>query len=150
MLNPLYTYILNIEDLVWLGFYGISTIVGYLMLNPLYTYILNIEDLVWLGFYGISTIVGYLMANLLYTYILNVEDLVWLGFYGISTIVGYLMLNLFIHINPKYIMCKQISSKKFLNNLELLLLEIIQWFQTIWLLPGEKVESICFPHTADY
>ena len=27
------------------GFYGISTIVGYLMLNPLYTYILNIYDL---------------------------------------------------------------------------------------------------------
>ena len=32
------------------GFYGISTIVGYLMPNPLYTYILNIQDLVWLGF----------------------------------------------------------------------------------------------------
>ena len=36
--------------LVWLGFYGISTIVGYLMPNPLYTYILDIYDLVWLGF----------------------------------------------------------------------------------------------------
>ena len=37
----------------WLGFilfYGISTIVGYLMPNPLYTYILNIYDLVGLGF----------------------------------------------------------------------------------------------------
>ena len=32
------------------GFYGISTIVGYLMPNPLYTYILNIYDLVWLVF----------------------------------------------------------------------------------------------------
>ena len=32
------------------GFYGISTIVGYLKPNPLYTYILNIYDLVWLGF----------------------------------------------------------------------------------------------------
>ena len=32
------------------------------------------------GFYGISTIVGYLMPNLLYTYILNIYDLVWLGF----------------------------------------------------------------------
>ena len=31
-------------------FYGISTILGYLMPNPLYTYILNIYDLVWLGF----------------------------------------------------------------------------------------------------
>ena len=91
------------------GFYGISTIVGYLMPNPLYTYILDIYDLVWLGlwhsnhcrlsnaksslyiyikyigfvlvgFYGISTIVGYLMPNLLYTYILNIYDLFWLGF----------------------------------------------------------------------
>ena len=32
------------------GFYGISTIVSYLMPNPLYTYILNIYDLVWFGF----------------------------------------------------------------------------------------------------
>ena len=35
----------------WLvGFYGISTIVGYLMPNPLYRYILNIYQLVCLGF----------------------------------------------------------------------------------------------------
>ena len=32
------------------GFFGISTVVGYLMPNPLYTYILNIYDLVWFGF----------------------------------------------------------------------------------------------------
>ena len=31
------------------GFNGISTIIGYLMPNPLYTYILNVYDLVWLG-----------------------------------------------------------------------------------------------------
>ena len=31
-------------------FCDISTIVGYLMPNPLYTYILNIYDSVWLGF----------------------------------------------------------------------------------------------------
>ena len=48
MPNPLYTYMLSIYDLV--GFYGISTIVAYLMPNHLYTYILNIYDLVWLGF----------------------------------------------------------------------------------------------------
>ena len=34
----------------WVGFYGISTIVGYLILNPLYIYILNIYELVGLGF----------------------------------------------------------------------------------------------------
>ena len=32
------------------GFYGLSTIVGYLKPNPLYTYILDIYDFVWLGF----------------------------------------------------------------------------------------------------
>ena len=66
-----------------MGFYGISTIVGYLMPNLLhrYSYILNIYDLLWLVcFYGISTIVGYLMPNPLYTYTLNIYDLVWLGF----------------------------------------------------------------------
>ncbi len=47
MLNPIYTYILNIEFSL-VGFYGISTIVGYLMPNTLYTYILNINDLVCL------------------------------------------------------------------------------------------------------
>ena len=40
--ETIYTYMV--------GFYGISTIVGYLMPNPLYTYILNIYDLVGLGF----------------------------------------------------------------------------------------------------
>ena len=50
MPNPFYAYILNIYDLVGLGFYDISTIVGYLMPNPFYTYILNIYDLVGLGF----------------------------------------------------------------------------------------------------
>ena len=90
------------------GFYGISTIVGYLMPNPLSTHILNIYDLVgWVlwhinhcrlfnakssfytyikyiwfglvGFDGISTIVGYLMPNPFSTHILNIYDLVWLG-----------------------------------------------------------------------
>ena len=64
---------------VWfcfLGFYGISTIVGYLMLNPLYTYILNRIWFGLVGFYGISTILGYLMPNSFYTFILNIYDLV--------------------------------------------------------------------------
>ena len=59
-------------------FYGISTIVSYLMSNPLYAYRLNIYDVFRL--YGISTNVDYLMENPLYTYILNIEDLVGLGF----------------------------------------------------------------------
>ena len=35
----------NLQSLIYLTY-----IVGYLMPNPLYTYILNIYDLVWLGF----------------------------------------------------------------------------------------------------
>ena len=94
----------------WVGFYGISTIVGYLMPDPLYTYIMNLYMIClgwvlyhinlcrlfnvksslymdikyigfgWVGFYGISTIVGYLMPNPFYTYILDIYDLVGLGF----------------------------------------------------------------------
>ena len=46
----------NILDLVWLvGFYGISTIIGYLKPNPLYTYLLNIYDLVGLDFMAYQT-----------------------------------------------------------------------------------------------
>ena len=36
--------------MVWVRVYGISTIVGYLMPNLLYTYILDLYDLVWFGF----------------------------------------------------------------------------------------------------
>ena len=47
--NTIYLYNKYIGlGLVW--FYGISTSAGYLMPNPFYTYILNIYDLVWLGF----------------------------------------------------------------------------------------------------
>ena len=60
------------------GFYGISTLEGYLMPNPLDTYIKDIYDFVW--FYGTSTIVGHLMPNPLHTYTLNIYDLVWLAF----------------------------------------------------------------------
>ena len=62
--------------------YGISTIVGYLMPNSLYTYILNIHDLVVLGFYDMSTFVGYLMPNPFFTYILDIYDLVRQCFSG--------------------------------------------------------------------
>ena len=78
LLNPCTEYTLSIcIDLV--RFYGISTIVGYLIPNPLYTYILNIYFAL-VGFYGISTIVGYLMPNPLYTYIKYIGfGLVWFG-----------------------------------------------------------------------
>ena len=107
--SSLYIYIRYIL-FVLVGLYVISTIVCDLMPNPLYTYILNIYDLVWLGFmvysthcwlfdaksgshiyikylwfglvgfYGIPNIVFFFILNPLYTYILNIYDLVWLGF----------------------------------------------------------------------
>ena len=40
------------------GFYGISIIVGYLMPNPIYTYILDISDLVWFGFMAYQPLLG--------------------------------------------------------------------------------------------
>ena len=47
--SSLYIYIRYI-GFGLVGFYDISTIVGYLMPNPFYRYLLNIYDLVGLGF----------------------------------------------------------------------------------------------------
>ena len=47
--SSLYIYIKYI-GFGLVGFYGISTSVGYLVSNPLYTYTLNIYDLVGLSF----------------------------------------------------------------------------------------------------
>ena len=76
--SSLYIYIKCI-GIGWVRFYGISTIVGYLMPTPLYTYTKYI-GFGLVVFYGISTIVGYIMPNPLYTYILNIFYFVWLGF----------------------------------------------------------------------
>ena len=73
MPNPLYTYILNIYDLVWFGW--VLWHINHCRLfnaKSFSTYTLSIYDLVWLGtvyqqlwviglveFDGMSTIVGY-------------------------------------------------------------------------------------------
>ena len=95
--SSLYIYI----KYIWfglVGFYGISTIVGYLMPNPLYIYILNIYNLIWFGFMGINHCWLFNAKSSLYIYIENI----WfglVGFYGIPTIVGYLVPNpLYIYI----------------------------------------------------
>ena len=51
------------------GFYGISTIVGYLMPNPLYTHILNICDLVRLGLWHMNYCMLFNAKSSLYIYI---------------------------------------------------------------------------------
>ena len=43
--KTVYKYILDIYDLAWFEFYGILTIVGYLMPYPFFINILNIYDL---------------------------------------------------------------------------------------------------------
>ena len=93
VIYPLYIYI----KYIWIGlvgFYGISTIVGYLMPNPLlYIYI----KYVWIGLFGFydisTTIVVYLMPNLFSYIYIKYISFGLVGFYGISTIVGYLMPN---------------------------------------------------------
>ena len=78
----------------WVGSYGISTIVGYLMLNALYTYILNIYDLVWFGWvlWHINHCKLFYAKSSLYIYVKYI-GLCLVGSYGMSTIVGYLMPN---------------------------------------------------------
>ena len=117
LFNAKYSVYVHIKY-IWfglIGFYGISTIVVYLMPNPiLYIYI----EYIWfalVGFYGISTIVDYLIPNpiyiyiyiymiwfylvlwhinqvklfndnlIFYTYISNMYNLISVGIYGIST-----------------------------------------------------------------
>ena len=95
MQNLVYSYTLNVYDLVYLGVNGISIIIGYLMPNPLYTYILNIYDLVWFGFMAINHCRLFNAKSSLYIYIYQIY-MIWFGlvrFYGISTIVGYLIRN---------------------------------------------------------
>ena len=78
--------------MIW--FYGISTIVGYLIPNPislsLYIYIYIKFGLV--RFYRISTIVDYLMSNTFYIDISNIYDLVWVLWH-----INHCRL-----LNPKY------------------------------------------------
>ena len=96
--SSLYIYI----RYIWFGlirFYGISTIVGYLMTNPLciYVYIymcVCVCDLVWFGLVlcHINLCRLFNAKSSLYIYI----KYMWfglVGFYGISTIIGYLMTN---------------------------------------------------------
>ena len=83
--------------MIWFGlvrFYGISTIVGYLIPNPVYTYILDIYDLVWFGsvLWDIDYCRLFNTKSCLYIYI-NCIGFGLVGFFGISTIVGYLIPN---------------------------------------------------------
>ena len=63
--------------MVW--FYGISTIIGYLMPNHLYTHILRIYDLVRLVFMAYQTLYV-IKGQILFKHMLRIYDLVWLGF----------------------------------------------------------------------
>ena len=92
----------------WVGFYGISTIVGYLMPNPLDTYLFNIKILrrIWLGWvlWHINHCWLFNAKSYLYIYIKYI-GFGLVGFYDISTIVIYLIpnpaytyINIFVNI----------------------------------------------------
>ena len=112
--------------------YVISNIVGYLMLNPHYTYILNIYDLAWLVFivyepllvikgeivfihiYQMYRIwIGWILWHINHCRLLCTRSFLYVcitymwfdlvGFYGISTTVSYLLLNsLYTYISNTY------------------------------------------------
>ena len=104
-------------------FYGISTIVVYLMLNPLYTNISNIYDFLWLDFKHINHCRLFHAKSSLFIYINNI-GFGWVEFYGISTIIGYLMLNpiymiilLFTPFSLSYHFCLLVSTANIRNYL---------------------------------
>ena len=122
MPNFFYTYMFNI----WfglVGFYGISTIVSYLMPNPFYTYIYKIS-MIWFywvlwhinhcrlfnaksSLYICIKYIGFGLVGFLWHInhcrLFNAESFLYIyiryiwfglvGFYSISTFVGYLMPN---------------------------------------------------------
>ena len=82
------------------------------------TYISNIYDLFWFGFYGISTIVCFLMPNLFFFVQIYQIYMIWFGlvwFHSISTIAGCQIL-LYVYI--KYIISTHIFLITFSNEPE--------------------------------
>ena len=85
-----FKYSLNLKYTGFVGFYGISTMVGYLLLDLHYTHThththihIYIYIYIWfdlVGVYSISTILSHLKPNALYTFTSNIHDLVGFGF----------------------------------------------------------------------
>ena len=79
------------------GFYGISTTVGYLMSNLFYTYILDIYDLVWCGLWHINQCRLFNAKSVLYIYIRYIRfGLIWFMAYQPLKYILYQII--FIHI----------------------------------------------------
>ena len=115
-------------------FYRISTIVGYLVLDPLYTYILNISGLAWFGLVLWYIIHCRLFSakSSLYIYIRYIWfGLVW--FYAISTIVGYLLQYPFLYILTFLLQTLQFSISTQFKMLETILFQTIQFSISILL-----------------
>ena len=113
------------------GFYGISTLVGYLIPNNFYTYIINIYDLIWFG--GISTLVGHLIPNYFYAYISknifgnNIFKRAWAHFF--IQINGFTYFYTQFHgSNYSY---ESLTIQLFISHLFTLLNELTVLFQTI-------------------
>ena len=102
--SSLYIYI----KYIWfglVGFYGISTLLVYLMVNPLDSYMLNISDLVWLGLWHINHCRLYNAKSSLYIYI----KYIWFFWVECNGIFIYLFIaksTLYIYII--YIRCSPV------------------------------------------
>ena len=92
------------------------------MPNPFLDIYVKYIGICLVGFYGISTIVGYLMPNPFLDIYVEYIGFGLVGFYGISTIVGYLMLNPFLDIYVKYMITQVILLITILNESELIFL----------------------------
>ena len=109
-----------LKMILYIWFYGLSTIVGYLMLNAVYTYISNIHGLVW--FYGISTTEGFLMPNPIYIYI-------------------------YIYIYQIYMICKYLLLISFLNEPKLNYLHAVKWYQILLCITNNSIKHESFVYT---
>ena len=162
MPDLLYRYIINISALdYWV--YGMSTIVGYLMPNPFYTYVLNIFDLVGLGwvlwhikycrlfnaksssyifikciisnlvrFNGITTIVGHLMPNHLYTCIKSLVN--WFCKYILNE-TGLILLYI-----VKWFKAFFSIKHKYLYFVFIIPFHTIKWFKVILYIDNNSIE----------
>ena len=144
MPNPFYTYI----RYIWFGsvwFYGISTMVGFLMPTSFCAYILDIYDWVWfdLVLWNINHCWSFKAKPSLYMYIKYI-GFVLVTSYGISTIVGYLMPNPFYRY-IKYTISRHFDDKISKRARVNFFLHIIKWFHLFLFNTNKSIDHIYQP-----
>ena len=95
-------------------FYGISTILVYLMSNPFHTYILNIYDLVWLCFMAYHHCRIFNAKSSLYIYI--------------KYMISQHILEITFLNEPELIFCTQLNGFTFFSLIQIILFTINHLF----------------------